>query len=120
MKQDYLKLSIKTVVFITSFFFACVNLFAQEEPQDSSKTGNFNFKNPSSIVYKYTYDPITNTYIYTEKVGEVNVQYPLTLTPDEFQARIREEQMKDYFKDKFDAVNARGDKDDDDQRNLLP
>src|SRR5699024_1652548 len=124
MKQDYLKLSIKTFVFITLFLLTCANLTAQEEQdQDSTstKTGSFNFKNPSSIVSKYTYDPITNTYIYTEKVGDVNVQYPLTLTPDEFQERVREEQMKEYFKDKFDAVNARGrDGDDDDQRNLLP
>src|SRR5690625_2006604 len=91
---------------------------AQEET-DSIRTGNFSFKNPSSIVSKYTYDPITNTYIYTEKVGDVNIKYPLTLTPDEFQERVREEQMKRYFKEKFDAVNARGVGSDEDKRNQL-
>lgn len=112
----------KTLVFVLLLVFACAQtaVAQEDEPaQDSTKTGNINFKNPSSIVSKYTYDPITNRYIYTEKVGDVNVKYPLTLTPDEFQERLREEQVKNYFKEKYDAVNGRGD-DDDDQSSLLP
>ncbi|HLS31837.1 MAG TPA: cell surface protein SprA [Flavobacteriaceae bacterium] len=122
VKQDYLNLPFKSVVLITFLIFTYGSVIAQEEEpvQDSTRTGNIRFENPSSIVSKYTYDPITNTYLYTEKVGDVNIKYPLTLTPDEFEERVREEEMKRYFKEKYDAVNARGDGNEEEQRNLLP
>ena len=57
-------------------------------PQDSTSTGfslgNINMPNPSSIESKYTYDPLTDRYIYTETVGSFNINYPIILTPEEF------------------------------------
>ena len=41
--------------------------------------------NPNSIVSKYTYDPITDRYIYTETLGDFNINYPIILTPKEYQ-----------------------------------
>nr|WP_240463010.1 cell surface protein SprA [Mesonia aquimarina] len=106
------------------------NTFAQEDgeegtetEQDSTKTGYYigeiEMKDPSSIVSKYTYDEVLDRYIYTEKIGSVDVSYPLVLTPEEYQERVLEEQMKAYFKQKSDAVNGRG-QNSDEQKNILP
>ena len=58
-----------------------MSVFAQENEteQDSTKTtfalGKLNMPNPNSIVSKYTYDPILDRYIYTEKIGNFNINY---------------------------------------------
>ena len=102
-------------------------MYSQEEnetSQDSTKTGystgNIQLANPSSIEQKYTYDPILDRYIYTEKIGRVNVEYPMVLTPEEYRDLILQEQMKDYFKQKSDAVAGRSENAEEEQRNLLP
>ena len=77
-------------------------LIAQEteQEQDSVKTtfafGKLNMPNPSSIVAKYTYDPILDRYIYTEKIGSFNTNYPLILTPEEFQKLVLQEKLTEY------------------------
>ena len=99
---------------------SCIT-YAQEE-QDSipegPSFGNISMPNPSSIVSKYDYDPVLDRYIYTEKIGSVDVKYPLVLTPDEFEALVLEEQMKTYFKEKSDAATGKGDEEN--QKNLIP
>ena len=54
-----------------------------EQETDSVKTGfalgKIALKNPNSIVSKYTYDPKTDRYIYTESVGKFNINYPIIL-----------------------------------------
>eukprot|EP01093_Parvamoeba_rugata_P005711 TRINITY_DN1852_c0_g2_i1.p1 TRINITY_DN1852_c0_g2~~TRINITY_DN1852_c0_g2_i1.p1 ORF type:complete len:136 (-),score=22.74 TRINITY_DN1852_c0_g2_i1:317-724(-) len=78
-----------------------------ETEQDSTKTtyalGKLNMPNPNSIVAKYTYDPILDRYIYTEKIGAFNINYPLILTPDEFQKLVLQEKLKAYYKKMADA-----------------
>ena len=68
--------------------------------QDSTKTGyslgKIDFPNPPSISNKYTYDPITDRYIYTESVGEFNINYPVILTPEEFEALVAQENLKSH------------------------
>lgn len=121
-QQAYPKLFLRTFVFVFFLIISWSETMAQvDEPVlDSLRTGNFEVKNPPSIVSKYTYDPITDLYIFTEKVGDVNIQYPLTLTREEFLKRLREEEMQDYFKKKFDAVMRSSGEADEDQKNLLP
>ena len=64
-------------------------VYAQETEtvRDSTSTtfslGELSLPDPTSIVAKYEYDPITNRYIYREMLGDFNVRYPLFLTPDE-------------------------------------
>ncbi|MFN2261015.1 MAG: cell surface protein SprA [Psychroflexus sp.] len=116
----------KSFYFILTFFLVGVSqqsLLAQEEQeQDSTQTGysfgEIEMGNPSSIVSKYTYDPVVDKYIYSEKIGSVDVEYPLVLTPEEFEKLILEEQMKTYFKQKSDAAQGKGDEED--QKNLIP
>jgi cell surface protein SprA len=98
-------------------------LFSQEDDTaaDSTKTGytlgSLSMKNPQSIQSKYTYDRLSDRYIYTEKIGDVNTTYPLVLTREEYEKLVLREQMMAYFKQKTDAVDG---KDNDAQDNLLP
>ncbi|WP_299333755.1 cell surface protein SprA [uncultured Psychroserpens sp.] len=100
--------------------------YAQTNPatQDSTKTGfslgKLSIPNPQSIVSKYTYDPITDRYIYTEKVGSFNINYPIILTPAEFQKLILLEQQQMYYKQKIDAADGKKDGAEEERRNLLP
>lgn len=97
-------------------------LVAQVQPnvQDATRTGAIQLPKPSSISSKYTYDPLTEKYIFTEKIEDIDVAYPLILSPEEFEKRVREEQMQGYFKEKFDAIKNREDDVGDSQKNVLP
>ncbi len=103
-----------------------LSVFAQETEteQDSTKTtfafGKLNMPNPNSIVSKYTYDPILDRYVYTEKIGSFNINYPLILTPDEFQKLVLEEKLKEYYKRMADAAAGQKEGSEEDQKNLLP
>lgn len=112
--------------YVPLVFWVVILLFsaktqAQEE-QDSipegSTLGNISMPNPASIVSKYDYDPVLDRYIYTEKIGSVDTKYPLVLTPEEFEALVLEEQMKEYFKEKSDVALGKGDEEN--QKNLIP
>lgn len=104
----------------------CTSLFAQETEteQDSTKTtfafGKLEMPNPKSIVSKYTYDPVLDRYIYTEKIGKFNINYPLILTPEEYQKLVLEEKLKAYYKTMADAQAGQKEGSEEDQRNLLP
>ncbi|WP_178987357.1 T9SS outer membrane translocon Sov/SprA [Winogradskyella schleiferi] len=95
-----------------------------ETEQDSTKTtfafGKLNMPNPNSIVSKYTYDPILDRYVYTETIGSFNINYPLILTPDEFQKLVLQEKLKAYYKRMADAQAGQKDGSEEDQKNLLP
>ncbi|MCX2681802.1 cell surface protein SprA [Galbibacter sp. EGI 63066] len=114
----------------TSLFLTCLLLstivFSQEEPeqvQDSTQRGaalgKIELKNPESISSKYSYDPLTDSYIFTEKVGDYDISYPIILTPEEYEKLILHEQMKGYFKEKIDAFSGK-EGSEEAQKNLLP
>ncbi|WP_028283397.1 T9SS outer membrane translocon Sov/SprA [Olleya marilimosa] len=101
--------------------------FAQEEnevEQDSTKTGfslgTIQMQNPSSIESKYTYDPVTDRYIYTETVGQFNINYPIILTPDEYLDLVSSQNLKSYYKDKIDAYDGKKGDVKAAQKNLIP
>nr|WP_111684972.1 cell surface protein SprA [Winogradskyella tangerina] len=122
--------SIKSISFYISLalmMLMSASVFAQvpeEEEQDSTKTtfafGKLKMPNPNSIVSKYTYDPILDKYIYTEKIGEFNINYPLILTPEEFQKLVLEERLKAYYKQMVDAAAGQKEGTEEDRKNLLP
>ncbi len=91
-------------------------------PQDTTKTsiGEIKIPNPNSIVSKYTYDPILDRYIYTEKIGSFNIKYPLILTPAEYQKLVLQESLKAYYKQKIDAVAGQKEGTEEERKNLLP
>jgi cell surface protein SprA len=115
---------------INSLFFmlfASVYSFAQETPvieQDSTKTGysvgQITMPNPKSIIDGYTYDPISNRYIYTASIDGFNIDYPLILTPEEYEKLVRKETMRKYFQEKLNALDGKRAGSEEARKNLLP
>lgn len=77
-------------------------------------------ENPSGIVSKYTYDPELDRYIYSEKVGDYDISYPIILTPEQYFEMVRQEGMKSYFKEKIDAFSGKKAGSEEARKNLLP
>jgi len=82
--------------------------------------GNFKLKTPSLFKSNYTYDPISNKYIYNTKVGDFIVGTPLVLTPEQYRKRVREENIKNYFSEKIDLLKDEDSEDNTKLKNLLP
>ncbi|WP_242134364.1 T9SS outer membrane translocon Sov/SprA [Aestuariivivens marinum] len=114
----------KYFVLIVVCFYALGTWGQQPTVQDSTKTGfslgTLKTPNPNSIQSKYTYDPLTDRYIYTETVGDFNINYPVILTPTEYYELVAKENLRNYYKDKIDAFDGKKDGADDAQKNLLP
>jgi len=105
---------------IIGFIFIGQNLLAQDTLVTGSSMGRLDLPNPTSIQNLYTYDPITDRYIYTQTLGNFKIGYPVILTPAEYQKLVQEEQMKSYFKEKIDAADGRKEGSEEKQKNLLP
>ena len=135
MKQGakkILKYSFK-LIFLFAFFLVCTEQsYAQETEQESGNDqvqdtvatgfslGKLKMANPQSITTKYIYDPQLDRYIYSEKVGDFNIGYPIILTPEQYFELVRKEDMKDYFKEKNDAYSGKKEGSEDARKNLLP
>ena len=90
----------RSTFLVVLFLFSVAAWSQQPTAQDSVKTG-FNLgsiktPNPNSIESKYTYDALTDRYIYTEKIGSFNINYPVILTPKEYYALVARESVKEY------------------------
>ena len=95
-----------------------------EEVQDSVKTGfsvgSLQMNNPPSIIEAYTYDPVTDRYVYTNTVDGFNINYPIILTPKEYDQLVQREAMRAYFKKKSDAIDGKKDGAEEAKKDLLP
>ena len=95
---------IKNSFFILLFFLSItINAQVTPEAKDTVKgynTGSLQLPNPNSILEAYTYDPVTDRYIYTKTFDGFNINYPIVLTPKEYQELISREAMRDYFQKK--------------------
>ncbi|WP_338731857.1 cell surface protein SprA [Mangrovimonas cancribranchiae] len=123
---NYTNQSVRRHIVFSLAFFCSLFAIAQQNPtaQDSTKTGyslgEMTMPNPNSIESKYTYDPLTDRYIYTESVGDFNINYPIILTPEEYQDFILKESLKEYYKQKIDAYDGKKEGAEEEQKNLLP
>lgn len=77
-------------------------------------------ENPESIVSKYIYDPQLKMYIYSEKVGDFDIGYPIILTPEQYYELVQQQGIKDYFKEKSDAFSGKKEGSEEARKNLLP
>ena len=122
---------LKSPGFRRSFFILCflatISLMGQETEEQNQDTipsgialGHLILENPSSIIAKYTYDPKTDRYIYTESIGDFDLTPPTILTPVQYLELVRKEQMKAYFKQKIDAFTGKKEGSQEAQKNLLP
>jgi cell surface protein SprA len=116
------------------FFRFCITIsvflisnfsFAQEEEEvtDTIKgynTGSINLGNPNSIIKAYTYDPLMDRYILNTSFEGFNINYPVILTPKEYQNLVLKESMHSYFKEKSDAIDGKKAGSEDAKKDLLP
>jgi len=109
------KKKIDSVLKISAFvlvFFISIKVSSQvtEEKKDTVKAGysvgSLKLKNPASIIEAYTYDPVTDRYIYTNTFDGFNINYPIILTPREYEQLVSRENIKKYFKKKSDAIDG--------------
>jgi cell surface protein SprA len=120
-KEYNLKKSHLKQILILSFLLLFFNTsYAQDSTSTGSTMGRMDLPTPTSIQDLYTYDPITEMYIYSQMVGDFSISYPLILTPEEYRDLILNQQMKSYFKDKIDAADGRKEGSEELQKNLLP
>ena len=115
----------KILLFLLVLF--CGNaLHAQVNPtiQDTTKTGfsvgKLELENPPSILSAYRYDPITDRYIYTSTVDGFSIDYPLVLTPKEYEDLLLKESRRDYFRKKMDAIDGKKTGSEEAKKDLLP
>ncbi|MFT7334714.1 MAG: cell surface protein SprA [Porticoccaceae bacterium] len=115
----------KICIFLMVLFCGFVS-YAQvdEESQDTIKTGfsvgKIKIKNPQSILSAYSYDPVTDRYIYTNSVDGFSISYPIILTPKEYESLVLKESMRDYFKKKTDAIDGKKEGSEEAKKDLLP
>ncbi len=117
---DYNHSFIRLFLIISIIFGSFTAAVAQDSTATGSSMGRIDLPNPPSIQDLYTYDPITDRYIYTQTLGNFNITYPIILTPEEYRELIMKEQMKAYFKEKIDAADGRKEGSEEAQKNLLP
>ena len=78
---------------------------------------NLQLKDAPSISEQYTYDPLLDRYVLDRKIGDISVNFPLFLKPEEFRRRLLKEQMQEYFYQKTQAVDGRNKEN---QKDLIP
>jgi len=103
-----------------SVLFAQTPVTVRDSTSTTFSFGKLNTPYPSSIESKYTYDPLTDRYFYTSTVGDFNINYPVILTPKEFQDLVVKENLKAYYKEKLDALDGKKEGSEEAKKNLIP
>ena len=78
---------------------------AKAQDETSYDLSKIKITSSSSIISKYTYDPETEMYIFSQTIEDYPINAPLVLTPKEFQAMVLSQQMKGYFQEKIATIN---------------
>ena len=106
------------------FFGISVQAQVDEEEKDSVKTGvdlgHLQLSNPKSITEAYTYDPASDRYIYTKTFDGFNINYPIILTPKEYEELLTRESMREYYQKKLDAIDGKKAGAEQAKKDLLP
>ncbi|MEG1026429.1 MAG: cell surface protein SprA, partial [Flavobacterium sp.] len=97
-----------------------VNPAAQDTTKTQFSVGKLELENPPSILSAYRYDPITDRYIYTKSVDGFSIDYPLILTPKEYEDLVLKESRRDYFRKKSDAIDGKKTNSEAAKKDLLP
>jgi cell surface protein SprA len=115
------KISIFLLVIFCGFVSqAQVTPATQDTVKTGFSTGKVQLKNPQSILSAYTYDPVTDRYVYTNSIDGFSIDYPIILTPKEYENLVLKESMRDYFKKKVDAMDGKKEGSEEAKKDLLP
>ncbi len=108
------------ILFSTYVVQAQVVSVAQDTIPKGFSVGRINIKNPKSVLSGYTYDPATDRYIYTNSVDGFTIDYPIILTPQEYENLVLKESIRTYFRKKSDAIDGKKQGADAAKKDLLP
>jgi cell surface protein SprA len=114
---------IKISTLLLFFIFSISSQGQVTETKDTVKgydKGSIQLSDPQSILEAYTYDPITDRYIYTKSFEGFNINYPIVMTPAEYQKLISREAIRNYFQKKNDAIDGKKEASKDTKKDLLP
>ncbi|NOR86443.1 MAG: cell surface protein SprA, partial [Bacteroidales bacterium] len=67
---------------------------------------NFFLKDPKNLEQEIVYDPKTNQYIVTNKMGDLNYRPPQRLTMEEYRSYDEQESLKDYWTERSAATGT--------------
>ena len=90
---------------------------AQKQKAD---LGQIPLPKPSSLVEKYTYDPVLDRYIFSASIADYPMDTPMVLTPQQFESLQLKEAMKSYFQTKVGALTGTAENIEESRKNLLP
>ena len=110
-------LNLRSFVFLLLLILLVDQNIAQEIEPD---LGKINIPNPPSYTEYYEYDAASDLYYFNIKVGDYDINYPIILTPEEYQDLVLKEDLKNYYKSKIDAAEGKKDGSEEDQKNLIP
>jgi len=103
-----------------NFLRAQVNQSTQDTTKTQFSVGKVELQNPPSILSAYKYDPVTDRYIYTNSVDGFSIDYPIILTPKEYEDLVLKESRRDYFRKKMDAIDGKKTGSEAAKKDLLP
>ena len=92
----------------------------QDTVKKGFSVGKIAIKNPKSVLSGYSYDPISDRYIYKNSVDGFTIDFPIILTPQEYEKLMLKESMRSYFRTKADAVDGKKEGADAAKKDLLP
>ncbi len=75
-------------------------------PFDENESGSLYGKEPSNITEEVEFDPTTGNYLLYRKIGNLDAQPPMIMTPEEYQDYIAKKQVEDYWKAKTQSEEA--------------
>lgn len=117
--QPFYKINTYIALFLL-FFGVKANAQEENDTLGRYQKGKIEMSDPSSILEAYTYDPLTDRYIYTKTFEGFNIEYPLVLTPEEYDKLVQKETIREYFQKKSDAVDGKKEASKDKKKDLLP
>ena len=80
--------------------------------------GAIALKDVDSIMKMYTYDPVTDRYIYTVSTNDFNIEYPMILTRKQYEDILLKAAMREYYSKRLQAIEGR--LSEEEQKDLLP
>ena len=78
------------------------------------------FPESSLIENNYTFDPETNRYYLSKSIANYPINFPLVLTPIQYEELILSKNIKTYFKQKTLVIDGKASGLEEAQKNLLP
>ena len=77
-------------------------------PFEETQNSGLFLGNPSNVKSSVQYDPATNTYIFSDSIGQFPYRRPTTLTLDEYRQYEFDQAMQEYWDQRFSASVSSG------------